>query len=89
MRRRTRPAPIQEHMTTGRHFTELIRRHNWPPGFVSQIDTSDQRDRERSALSSAQREVNARTGRGWANGTMDLPGTTWRAPPGRMERPGT
>lgn len=81
MRRRARPAPIPAHMTTGSYFLELVRRHDWPPGFVSRIDTRDQRDRERSELSRAQREENARTGRGWADNNLDMPGTTYRPPP--------
>lgn len=76
MRRRARPAPIPAHMTTGSYFLELVRRHDWPPGFVSRIDTRDQRDRERSELSRAQREENARTGRGWVDNNL----WTCRAP---------
>ena len=81
MTRRARPVPIPAHMTTGAYFLELVRRHDWPPGFVSRVDTRDQRDRERSALSSAQREVNAAEGKGWVNNTMEFPGTTGKPPP--------
>lgn len=70
------------------HFTELMRRHNWPPRFESAIPrVSDWRSgASASARVSAQREAGYEAGHWWATGTVQMPGTRDAAKPAWMPR---
>lgn len=69
-------------------FTELMRRHNWPPGFVSRTadavlarGSNDERNRRMRET-----EARALAGVGWAGGTIQMPGTTDNVRPAWMPR---
>ena len=64
-------------------FTALIRRHNWPPGFVSQLDR-EKPEFKPHVTTDAQRERQIAAGYGWGSGTMPMPGTPKRSAPGWM-----
>lgn len=85
-RRRRRPAPdIPAHMLTGEYFTALMRRHNFPPMFVSRID-EDAPMPLIGAAAIAHRERQAQTGVGWGTGTTVMPGTPKNKRPTWMVR---
>lgn len=72
------PAPAVEYAAG--HFTALMRRHNWPRGFVATEITDDKRAKHLQSQA-----VKARLqGKGWALGTMRLCGTPTYKPPGDM-----
>lgn len=61
-------------------FTELIREHNWPPGFTPRYEHDDT-DWKRRLAGQAAREVAINEGKGWNTGTIVLPNTpSWRRP---------
>lgn len=66
------------------YFTELIRRHNWPPRFEPHgIDGADLSDQRRlAALVGRERAADA--GVGWGSGTMVMPKTPGHLRPGFM-----
>lgn len=51
------------------YFTELVRRHNWPPGFESRIGDEDTA-RPNVVAAAAARERQSQDGTGWGNGTV-------------------
>jgi hypothetical protein len=62
------------------HFTALIRKHNWPPEFVS-LMKHDEREAERKQAAEKARQAASATGAGWGNGTIAMPNTPkWTAP---------
>ncbi len=76
------PAPSVDYQPG--HFTALIRRHDWPPMFVSQIDKIE----VRNANGETAREVATRTreqclaeGKWHATGTVPMAGTPKDAHP--------
>lgn len=71
-----------------RYFTELMRRHNWPPGFVSRTG-DDTRTVAAADANRAMRETDARAvaGIGWGTGTIPLPRTPGNKRPAWMVRP--
>lgn len=87
MRKRARRvAPsIPEHMLEPGYFTELMRRHNWPPMFESRIDEQAPRPLIGAALI-AHRERQAQDGTGWATGTVVMGGTPGHQRPAWMVR---
>lgn len=88
MGRQTRPAPIPPHMATGRYFTELIRRHNWPPGFEPQpVDDRSAFADAKSRGATELRERRAELGIGWGAGTVVMPRTPGNVRPAWMLRP--
>lgn len=85
-RRRT-AAPIPEHMLVPGYFTELIRRHNWPPMFESRLAAPASRDAHlRGAAAIAHRERQAQDGIGWGTGTSVMPNTPGNPRPAWMVR---
>lgn len=69
-------------------FTELMRRHDWPPGFVSR--TGD--DVRTVAIADANRAMSEKDARavagiGWGTGTIQLPRTPGNKRPTWMVRP--
>ena len=69
-------------------FTELMRRHDWPPGFVSRTD-DDARTVAIADANRAMRETDARAVAGiwWGTGTIPLPRTPGNKRPTWMVRP--
>lgn len=69
-------------------FTELMRRHNWPPGFVSRT-ADDPKAAGIAETHRAMRETDARAvaGIGWGTGTCPLPKTPNNKRPTWMVRP--
>ena len=66
------------------YFTELIYKHNWPPGFMpqpwnrrSEINAENARQNHATA---------AEKGAGWAYGTIDMPNTPTNLRPGWIEQ---
>jgi hypothetical protein len=51
------------------YFTELVRQHDWPPGFVPRMKT----DRSLAVQNDATRDMLA-AGRGFASVSLGLPG---------------
>lgn len=80
-RRRHTPALVY----TQGFFTALIRRHNWPPAFVSKIE-DDSVTRLRKIAAAAGREAALKDGKGWNHGDMALPNTPIYGPPGMLKR---
>ena len=66
------------------HFCELVRRHNWPPGFVPRFELSNI-DAQRSAAGMQAREIAAKSGTGWHNNTIVEGRISFR--PATMQRP--
>jgi len=64
-------------------FTELIRLHNWPPGFVSALDR-EKPEFKPHVTTDEQRERQIAAGYGWGSGTVPMPGTPKRRAPGWM-----
>lgn len=67
------------------HFTEMVRRHHWPPMFESQMvwDAAEAKRKEAARLG---REAAIANGTGWKQGTLVLPGTPKWLAPQDMER---
>lgn len=85
MKRRARPTPIPARMTTGRYFSALVRRHNWPPMFEPQpVDRQVSEAKSRGATEARERQ--AAQGIGWAGGTCVMPGTPGHLRPAWMVR---
>lgn len=83
-RRRVVP-PIPEHMRVPGYFTELMRRHNWPPMFEPQpVDRQVSEAKSRGATEARERQ--AAQGIGWAGGTCVMPGTPGHLRPAWMVR---
>lgn len=55
------------------YFVALIKKHNWPPGFESQLKVD--RNGHLQALARANRAVALVTGKGWGNGTIVMANT--------------
>lgn len=73
-RRRVVP-PIPEDMRVPGYFTELMRRHNWPPGFVCSLDVRPERKSAAPMVTTQERERQSAAGIGWACGTVLMPKT--------------
>lgn len=85
-RRRAAAAPAPDYRPG--YFTELVRAHDWPPGFVSAV-TRAPGEQDAAKLSQQARE-NREAGRGFGQGggTIKMPGTPYaNRPPGMMKRP--
>lgn len=65
-------------------FTELIRKFDWPPGFVSRLGV-DRGPVLKGAAATAQREHDAKTGAGWGTGTLAMGKTPKHRRPEWME----
>lgn len=82
---RRRIQPIPPHMLTGTYFSELVKRHNWPPMFEPSADAAHKMPAQ-LGLSPAERERRAEQGVGWGAGTVVMPGTPGNARPAWMVR---
>lgn len=72
------PAPAVEYAAG--HFTAMIRKHDWPKGFVPTEVSDDTRAKHLQSQA-----IRARLeGKGWALGTIRLCGTPTYKPPGDM-----
>lgn len=80
-RRRTQAIPA--HMLTGQYFSELVKRHNWPPGFAPSADATNKMPAQ-LGLTQAERERRAELGIGWGNGTMVMANSPKHRAPGWM-----
>jgi hypothetical protein len=73
-KRRTRPEPAQQYPAG--YFTELIRRHNWPPMFeAAPLEIKPSETLVAQIAHAARRSHEAQHGIGWAAGTVSMPGT--------------
>jgi hypothetical protein len=68
-RRKAAPALPERTYPIG-YFTELVRRHNWPPCFVSQIEDRGNHDAQRQAAQQ-QRQAGAHA---WETMPLNMPG---------------
>lgn len=66
------------------YFTEDMRAHDWPPGFVAAAPTDRLGLRISARAALENRERMAETGQGWAGGTVVMPGTPSQMRPGWM-----
>lgn len=64
-------------------FSALVKRHNWPPGFVSKLDR-EKPEVKPHVTTDAQRARQIADGYGWGSGTIPMPGTPRRRAPGWM-----
>lgn len=69
----TAPKPPAPRFHPDGYYTALIRKHNWPPGFESQIHVD--RSGRLQALARANRAVAQETGKGWGNGAIVMTNT--------------
>jgi len=83
MTRRRAPA-IPAHMLTGCYFSELVKRHNWPPGFTPSADSANKMPAQ-LGLTPAERERRAELGIGWGNGSMVMPNSPKHMAPGWLK----
>ena len=81
-RRRTQAIPA--HMLTGAYFSELVKRHNWPPMFEPRADSANKMPAQ-LGLSPAERERRAELGIGWGNGSMVMPNSPKHRAPGWLK----
>ena len=66
------------------HFTADMRANDWPPGFVSRIAPGPALPSSLSVI--ARRESDSATGKGWGDGSQQLPGTPDTLRPTMMRR---
>lgn len=75
-----RRQPLQSDLYPSGHFTELVRRHNWPPRFEPRLHAIDLGDKPKLGRP-------LKHGGGWGDGTIPLPGTPMGGKPAWMPRP--
>lgn len=82
-RRRALPAPARAYPPG--YFLELVRKHDWPPGFVPAADAPGKAGRPVASLT--ERERQAVLGIGWGTGTTPMARTPGNLRPAWMLRP--
>jgi hypothetical protein len=75
-KRKPAPPPVQDASYAPLHFTALMRRHDFPPGFTSRISSATNRfGQTAQEVAARSRETALANGRAYAVGTIPLAGT--------------